>query len=188
MFGVVVKKGIDALKAAGHEIWDYDPADGYGGLDKFVGKMDCVFPILHGEGGEDGAIQQELDKRRFKYLGSDAKISRLCFNKNKLKELLNKSSILTPRWEVVDREGVKRSILIRAPYVLKPIGGGSTIDAYIVRDPNKMKFDESVFDRHGKMLLEELIEGNEITVSILGNKALPVIELFSFRRDNFNNG
>ena len=167
----------DALRAAGYEVLEYDPAEGYAGLSQFVGKVDCVFPILHGKGGEDGSIQLELEKLNLKYLGSDSKVSRLCFNKNEFKKILNKLSILTPKWEVVNGENVAQSELINHPYVLKPIGGGSTIDAYIVRDPKSAGYDEQVFEKYQQMLLEELIEGDEVTVSVLSDTALPVIEI-----------
>jgi len=167
----------DALKTAGHSVSTYDPADGVEGLSQFVGEVDCVFPILHGAGGEDGSIQKELEKRNFKYLGSDSKASKLYFNKDKFKELLNESGILTPKWEVVDKESVKTSRLIKNAYVLKPIGGGSTIDAFIVRDPQMDSHDRGIFNKYERMLLEELIEGDEVTVPVLGNKSLPVIEI-----------
>ena len=167
----------DALRAGGHEVTQYDPANGYNGLKQFVGKVDCVFPILHGVGGEDGTIQEELEKLKFKYLGSDSKVSQLCFNKTEFKKILDKSSILTPKWEVVTKDTVKQSRFLAQPYVLKPIEGGSTIDMQIVRKPKNNHYDEQIFDKYEQMLMEELIEGDEITVSILGDAALPVIEI-----------
>ncbi len=167
----------DALKASGHEVLEYDPKDGYGGLAQFVDKVDCVFPILHGEGGEDGVVQDELEKAGFKYLGSDSMVSKICFDKTKFKEILNKLSILTPEGEVVNKDNIAQSELLKKPYVLKPVDGGSTIDAFIIRDPTNQSYDPLVFDRYESMLLEQLIEGTETTVPILGNSALPVIEI-----------
>jgi D-alanine-D-alanine ligase len=167
----------DALKADGHEVFEYDPKDGYGGLANFVDKVDCVFPILHGKGGEDGAVQAELEKLGFKYLGSGPEPSKICFDKDKFKEILNKLSILTPRGEVVTKESIKYSPLIQRPYVLKPVDGGSTIDAFIIRNPSSQSYRHDVFDHYKFMLLEELIEGTEITVPVVGDKALPVIEI-----------
>ena len=166
-----------ALQANGHDVSEYDPAGGYEGLTQFVDRVGCVFPILHGKGGEDGTIQAELEKLNFKYLGSDSTASKLCFDKDEFKKILNKLSILTPKWEIVDKNSIKKSELANHPYVLKPIDGGSTIDTYIVRDPTTTSYDKQVFERHERMLLEELILGDEITVPILGNSALPVIEI-----------
>jgi len=175
-----------ALRQAGHEVLEYDPAEGYEGLRQFVGKVDCVFPILHGVGGEDGTIQEELEKLKFKYLGSDSKVSQLCFNKTELKKILDKSSILTPRWEVVDEESIVKSEIISRPYVLKPIGGGSSIDVTIVRDLHQQLYDPIVFKRYRSMLLEELIEGTEITVAVLGKTALPVVEVIPPQGQEFD--
>jgi D-alanine-D-alanine ligase len=167
----------EALVLAGHNVEQYDPADGYAGLADFVGKVDAVFPILHGKGGEDGELQAELEKLGFKYLGADAKASALCFDKVEFKKILNKLSILTPEGKLVTREEFIDSKLSKSPFVLKPLDGGSTIDTYIIRHPESEKVDLEVFDRYQSMLLEELIEGDEITVPVLGTAALPVIEI-----------
>jgi D-alanine-D-alanine ligase len=167
----------DALRAGGHEVLEYDPADGYEGLKQFVDKVQCVFPILHGRGGEDGVIQEQLEKYGFKYLGSNVAVSKLCANKTEFKKILNKLSILTPKGEEVTRENIGSSKLIKKPYVLKPIDGGSTIDSFIIRDVINQSYDPAVFDRYPKMLLEELIEGSEITIPVLGDTALPVLEI-----------
>jgi D-alanine-D-alanine ligase len=168
---------VDALKAGGHEVTEYDPQQGIAGLTGFVGKVDCVFPILHGRGGEDGTVQLELEKLGFKYLGSDSRVSKLCYDKSAFKEILNKLSILTPKSEVVTKLSISNSSILRNPYVLKPVDGGSSLDAFIIRDPSNQTYDPRIFDHYQLMLLEELIEGTEITVPILGNTALPVIEI-----------
>ncbi|HET9850154.1 MAG TPA: D-alanine--D-alanine ligase [Candidatus Saccharimonadales bacterium] len=166
-----------ALRDSGHKVYDYDPAGGYGGLDEYVGKVDVVFPILHGAGGEDGEIQEELEARQFNYLGSGPRASADCFNKVKTKEILNKLSILTPKYEIVTADSFAGSALTKKPYVLKPIEGGSTIDAFIVRAPDSAQIDVDILKRYKSMLLEELVDGKEITVPVLGNKSLPVIEI-----------
>jgi len=167
----------DALKASGHEVVEYDPQQGLEGLAQFVGKVDCVFPILHGKGGEDGTIQAELEKLGFKFLGSGSQVSQVCFDKNKFKEILNKLSILTPQSEIVTRISIGASPLLQRPYVLKPLNGGSSLDAFIIRDPVNRAYDPRIFDHYQLLILEQLIEGTEITVPVLGDAALPVIEI-----------
>jgi D-alanine-D-alanine ligase len=167
----------DALTDGGHDVQIFDPQQGYEGLKDFVGKVDFVFPILHGKGGEDGTVQAELEKSGFKYLGADSRVSRFCFDKVAFKKLLNKLSILVPKGEVVTKDSILNSGLIKKPYVLKPIDGGSTIDAFIIRNPKTNSYNPKVFNKYGKMLLEELIIGSEITVPVLGDTALPVIEI-----------
>lgn len=168
-----------ALVEAGHEVITADPSDKGFDLKQLASKVDLVFPILHGAGGEDGAIQDELERVGVPFLGSDAEAARLTFNKFRYEEKLAEHGMLTPNWEVVNRESFQASDLIRNSYVLKPISGGSSIDTFIVHNPQHQAikptdFDE-VFGRYGDMLLEELIEGQEITVAVLGNEALPII-------------
>jgi D-alanine-D-alanine ligase len=177
---------VDALLAGGHEVAQYDPKDGSEGLSDFVGKIDCVFPILHGKGGEDGEIQSELEKLSFKYLGADSKVSKLCFNKVMAKKKLEELQIATPRWAVVNKETIQSSDLTKAPYILKPIEGGSSIDLQIVRNPLTQEYDLSAFDQYEEMLLEELVEGAEITIPILGDKSLPVIEIVPPEGEEFD--
>lgn len=176
---------IEALRGAGHTVEEYDPADGYGGLAGYRGEVDCVFPILHGVGGEDGEVQSELEKYGFRYLGSDAKVSKICFDKVAFKEELEKLRISTPKWQVVTKETIKQAPLSE-PYVLKPIENGSAIDMFIVRDPKTQSYDSDIFEKYEEMLFEELIVGTEITVPILGAKALPLVEIIPPKGQEFD--
>jgi len=180
------KAVMEALQGAGHEVVEYDPQQGFQGLAQFVGRVDCVFPILHGKGGEDGQIQTELEKLNFKYLGADSRVSKICFNKELFKKELDKLNVLTPEREIVTKNSVVNSPLIKNPYVLKPIDGGSSVDTFVVRDLSSQSYDKRVFDHYQLMLLEKLIEGVEITVPVLGNKALPVIEIIPPQGQEFD--
>lgn len=175
----------EALKTAGHEVSEYDPRQGYGGLAQFVGKVDCVFPILHGRGGEDGEVQAELEKLGLKYLGADSKVSKVCFDKELFKKELDKLNILTPEREIVTKQSIQNSNITKKPYVLKPVQGGSSVDTFVVRDLSK-PYDPRVFDHYQLMMLEELIEGTEITIPVLGNSALPVIEIIPPQGQEFD--
>jgi D-alanine-D-alanine ligase len=176
----------DALRNRGHTVFEYDSKHGYQGLDEFRDKVEVVLPILHGRGGEDGEVQKELEARGFKFLGADSKASQLCFDKVTLKEILNKLSILTPKSEIVNKDQFEASaIKASGKYVLKPIEGGSTIDAFIVNDSTDHA-DTKIFNKYPQMLLEELIEGNEITVPVLDKQALPVIEIIPPAGEDFD--
>ena len=168
---------IKALEANGYSVAAFDPINGLENLTSYVGKVDVVLPILHGTGGEDGAIQAQLEKLGFKYLGADSKVSRLCFNKVHFKKVVQDLGVLTPAGEEVTLEIITNSPLLAKPYVLKPISGGSSIDTLIIHEPKEEVNFKPLLQKYGKMLLEELITGMEITVSVLGNKALPVIEI-----------
>jgi len=175
-----------ALQSVGHTVIEYDPIDDYRSLASYKGKVGCVFPILHGIGGEDGSVQALLEENGFKYLGSDAETSKLCFNKALFKQELEKLGIDTPKWEIVTAKTIKNSSLINKPYVLKPIKNGSAIDTYIVRNPKSQSYNVAVFNQYNEMLLEELVEGPEITVAILDNKALPVVEIIPPKGEEFD--
>jgi D-alanine-D-alanine ligase len=167
------KAVVSALQSAGHNVIEYDPVDDFRSLESYKDKIDCVFPILHGIGGEDGSVQSLLEEHGFKYLGSDAETSKICFDKALFKKELEKLGIDTPKWQIVNAESIKEAPTDK-PFVLKPISNGSAIDTYIIRNPAKKSFPMDVFERYEEMLFEELIEGDEITVGILEKKPYPL--------------
>jgi len=167
-----------ALREAGYEVIEKDPADGIEFLDDLP--KDCiVFPILHGAEGEDGSIQLELENRGLKFLGSGSESSRNCFDKDEARKILVSQGIKMPEAGVVSFETYSSHPLKTKPHALKAARGGSSIGTYLVKDPENI--DEAkvkeVFDLDNKAVIEELIVGPEITVPVLGEKALPVIEI-----------
>lgn len=175
----------EAAQAAGHLVHEYDPIHGYDGLDEFIGKVDAVLPIIHGVNGEDGSLQAQLEKRGFKFLGADSAVSKHCFDKIAFKKIISKEGFNTPDYEVVDALGYEESKLSTHPHVLKPIEGGSAIDSFIMH-MSGTRADVSIFQKHPVMLLEKLITGKEITVPVLGAKALPVIEIIPPAGEDFD--
>lgn len=169
----------NALQTAGYAVSQFDPRHGIAGLLSSLDDDTVVFPVLHGKGGEDGTIQAELEAKNARFVGSDSKASALCFDKWEYFKFLEDKSILLPKTELVDQDEFEASGLTNQPFVLKPVDGGSSIDTFIVRDPENYNYKaiEEAFDRHDRMLLQELIEGQELTVGVLGESALPVIEI-----------
>jgi len=166
---------IVALISAGHEVVKFDAAND---LDQVNESFDIVFPILHGTGAEDGTIQAKLDDRGWRYLGSGVEACRVSFDKHRLKQFMHELGILTPKYELVTQESFPSSDLISRPFVLKPTNEGSSVDTFIIKDPTLFNEDlTDVFGRHSEMLLEELIQGVEVTVPILGDRTLPVVEI-----------
>lgn len=168
-------KVAEALKSKGHDVVRADPADEGFDLDTLARTVDVVFPALHGEGGEDGSLQLALEEVGVAFVGSGSRASQLTYDKHAYKEFLRQKGIATPNSEVVTAESVGRSALITQPFVIKQIDGGSSIDTFIVRDTSKAPNYTEAFERHTRMLLEELIEGPELTVGVLGKAALPVV-------------
>lgn len=167
----------DALTQAGYSITMLDTTDD----DGVVADCDVVFPVLHGGDGEDGRFQARLEALGVPFVGSGSAASKLCMDKSLYRQHMSAAGFLMPDGAVVDHAAYKASPLSAAPHVLKPVSGGSSIDTYIVRDASELDKDEAyvagLFERNPTMLIEALINGTEITVGMLGDTALPVIEI-----------
>lgn len=185
----------DALTDLGHVVSFLDIADASQSEIVATAKLHAVtLPILHGIGGEDGTLQQLFDDNGIKYLGSGPTSCRQTFDKAIFKKTLLTNNILTPQYDTVTAATFPGCDLAKKPFVLKPIKGGSSIDTFIIRNQS-VDTSEMVaaLNQYGEMLIEELIDGSEITVGVLGDIALPVIEIIppaheEFSYDNKYNG
>lgn len=171
-----VKEGLEALS---HTVTYVDPSSlPLEELLTAARHTDGVFPMLHGFGGEDGTLQEHLAAEGIPYFGPDATACANTYDKVVFKKILEENGITTPRWNTISAESFAEEPLTAAPFVLKPIGGGSSIDTFIVRS---LPFDSAplleALSRYDTMLIEELIEGSEITVGVLDGEALPVVEI-----------
>lgn len=167
-----------AAREAGFEVIEADPASGPSIFDNLPSDT-VVFPILHGEGGEDGALQLELEKRGLPFLGSDSKSSKKCFDKWDTRKILESKGIVIPKGNLVTKETYESDELRARPHVLKVRRGGSSIGTLIARNPRSVKVEQinEIFALATEAVIEELIEGSEITVPVLDQKALTVIEI-----------
>ncbi len=181
------KNVAQGLRDAGHDVVEVDTVNGLDILDNIDPKS-IVFPILHGAGGEDGSIQSELEARHFKYLGSGIEANKNSFDKSKTKQILAKGGLPLAKGEVVTQDSYWTSHLQKHPHVLKVCRGGSSLGTYIVKDSKNIDKEQvtKVFALDDSAILEELVEGIEITIPILGNKALPVIEIVPPNNEEFN--
>ncbi|MDR2463431.1 MAG: D-alanine--D-alanine ligase [Verrucomicrobiales bacterium] len=133
--------------------------------------VDVVFIGLHGVFGEDGELQDRLEKEKRLFTGSGSAASRVAFDKSKAKKLFIKNGIRVAEGGVWNPGGP-----LTAPCVLKPVAEGSSVGLSIVR--TSADAARAVASAMGRpMLVEELILGREVTVGILGEEALPVIEV-----------
>ncbi|MBM3249253.1 MAG: D-alanine--D-alanine ligase [Candidatus Omnitrophica bacterium] len=141
--------------------------------------INCAFLALHGRFGEDGAIQEILESLGLPYTGSGVKASRLAMDKIASLEIFRRAGLDVPRFEVVEknkRPGFNSGL--RLPLVIKPATHGSSIGLSIVekREDLPQALDEA-FIYDGRAVVQEYISGRELTVGILEEKALPVIEI-----------
>lgn len=167
----------EALNELGYSTVTADPRDGQR-IENLVDGVDVVFLALHGAGGEDGTLQAELEKLGKPFVGSGSKSSALCFDKWIYKDLLKANGLPASAGYQVTTADIGKAFF-KEPYVLKPNKGGSSLDTQIVRRPTESSLQESLslLNKYSEMLLEPLIEGTEITVGVLVDKALPVAEI-----------
>ncbi len=142
--------------------------------------IDVAFIALHGKFGEDGTVQKMLEDANIPYTGSDVEASRLALDKITSKEVFIKNSIPVPAYIVFEKNiySIDDADSLGYPLVVKPQFEGSSIGLSIVREEKLLKGSlDKAFQYGDRLLLERYIEGRELTVGILENKALPVIEI-----------
>jgi len=165
----------DALRASGHLVFesDIDP-DHLEGLDE---PCDVVFPVLHGAFGESGELQEILERRGLPFVGSGAAASRLGMNKQDAKKVWQQAGLPTPRGLLLTPTNFDSAELF-APSVAKPVDGGSSIDVEMCRTSEAAKTAcNRLIAKYGQVLLEEFIDGTEITVGILDERPLDPIRI-----------
>ncbi|WP_251318565.1 D-alanine--D-alanine ligase [Flintibacter muris] len=157
-----------------------DPSAIGPGVLEMCAKADVVYLALHGACGEDGRIQATLDLMGVPYTGSGCLGSAIAMDKDLTKRLVA-GLVTTPKWETVTvtEENMEELIeRIKLPVVVKPIDSGSSIGVYIAQNKEELKsaLAESV-KLGGRTVIEEYIKGREIQVAVLGDQALPSIEI-----------
>lgn len=145
-------------------------------------KIECAFIALHGRFGEDGAIQGMLELMRIPYTGSGVLASALAMHKIVSKKIFLCEKIPTPSYEVFYRreieKNLKRGIPLPLPVVVKPAREGSTIGISVVRKEEEfLPALKQAGECDEEILVEEFMKGKEITVGILDETPLPIIEI-----------
>lgn len=135
-------------------------------LNKINRSIEVALLALHGKGGEDGVIQGYLETLGIKYTGSGVLASAVGMDKRIFRTVMEANKILMPK------------LVTRAPAVVKPVNGGSSLGVSIAKNEEELegaikearKYDDQV-------LVEEYIKGRELTCGVLAGKALPVVEI-----------
>lgn len=147
---------------------------------------DVVFPALHGAFGEDGTLQRILEQRGLRFVASGSRASAVAMDKVATKQLAIRADIATPPHIVATKTDAHalRSQLeaaeLAAPLVVKPVDSGSSVGTSIIRENGTIvPAIQSVVARFGRALVEKFIEGEEMTVGLLGGRALPPIVIRS---------
>lgn len=141
-------------------------------------KIDVAILALHGKYGEDGVMQGILEFLGIPYTGSGVLGSALGMNKIISKQLFEYNKIPTPKWDVIENIKDIDKIKIKFPFVIKPSSEGSAIGVSIVNNKKEAEKGFKIASKYSKkILIEEYIKGKEISVPVLMDKALPIIEI-----------
>ena len=164
----------DALRSLGADVVLVDVV----GPD-FVVPEDLFIAVnmIHGTFGEDGQIQSILEERGIRYTGAGVEKSRIAFDKNLSKEKFLAAGVPTPRSQIFKLDGADK-LQLDLPLVVKPPREGSSVGVHICRTAKE--FEDAIEDARqfgDTTLVEEFIEGKELTVGILGDQVLPVIHI-----------
>lgn len=171
----------DALESLGHKVTRID-MDRDVALRLTEAKPDVVFNALHGTPGEDGTIQGLMDLMGLTYTHSGLTTSVIAIDKELTKQQLVPHGVRMPEGKIVDSESLYEGDPLPRPYVLKPVNEGSSVGVAIIkeRDNHGAPIHR---DAHGPwqtfstLLAEPFIRGRELTVAVLGDRALGVTEL-----------
>lgn len=171
----------DALERVGYTVTRVD-------MDRNVAQVlaalrpDVVFNALHGVPGEDGSVQGMLDLMNIRYTHSGMVTSVIAIDKELTKQRLVPAGIPMPKGTMVDSESLFTGDPIPRPYVLKPVNEGSSVGVAIVTEGsnygNPIARDaKGPWQEFDQLLAEPFIKGRELTVAVLGDRALCVTEL-----------
>ena len=151
----------------------------YSSLHEKLLDTDIVFIALHGGYGEDGRLQKYLDKHNIKYTGSGSDASKIAMDKNKTKLIAKENSIPVLNWKVIKNISNLDISGLNFPLIIKPNEGGSTIGLYFCKELDDFNINiKNSLKNSDTQLVEEYVEGREISVPILDGQVLPIIEIF----------
>jgi D-alanine-D-alanine ligase len=185
-----VEKAFDTGK---YEITRYDPATDLARIAADADQLDVAFILLHGIHGEDGTMQGFLELLDIPYQGAGVLGSALAMDKNLAKTLYRLHDLPVAAWEMAVREDIAAPETLLAklsiPLVVKPVRQGSSLGMSIVRRPDQLPAAlELAFQHDSEVMVEEFIQGREITVGVIGNDdltALPLIEIIPNEQYDF---
>lgn len=164
-----------ALKGEGYEVVEVDVRDKTPEIPDGTG---LCFNLIHGTFGEDGELQAYLEGKGIPYTGAGVQASRVAFDKGLSKERFLAEEVPTPLSEMVDCAGGVALPQMPAPFVVKPPREGSSVGIRVVKTPQEaqeaMEHAASFCD---DLLVEQFVEGRELTVGVMEGEVFPVVEI-----------
>lgn len=161
-----------ALRSLGAEVSEVDVCDPDFTLPE---NIELAFISLHGTFGEDGQVQKILEDRGVAYTGEGVEESRLAFDKIRSKEKFRAAAVATPYWQIIS---AAQHPTIPPPFVIKAPRQGSTVGVYIVKSTREVEpAIAGAANYDNELLVEKFISGRELTIGVLGDLALPILEI-----------
>jgi D-alanine-D-alanine ligase len=172
---------IAALRESGFEVTPIEVGADLGAvIDALATRPDAVFNALHGRFGEDGAIQGVLDWLAIPYTHSGVRASALAMDKVAAKALFASAGLPVARGRLVTADELAAEDPLPLPYVIKPVNEGSSVGVEIIRLGDNRRAEVARAWRFGRVaLVEEYIPGRELTVAVMGDRALAVTEILA---------
>ena len=181
----------DSIKSLGLKVSGVDltsPED----IEKIINSLDLVFIALHGRGGEDGYIQKILEENKIQFTGSNSGASEVAMNKAETKKIWRDLSLPTPDFVEIRNAGTPNLETtpflsgendvspLEASFVVKPAREGSSFGISIVHPEEKTSLEDAMkkaIEYDDILIVEAFVEGDEITVPILGEEILTPITI-----------
>ena len=172
-----------SLADAGIKVTPIDVQRDMGALmTRLYPRPDAIFNALHGRYGEDGCVQGMLDILDIPYTHSGLLASALAMNKPMAKRLFAAAGVPVPEHVIVSSDRIRSGDVIERPYVIKPLNEGSSVGVHIVHEgDNDPLFGESGWPYGDQVMVEKFVPGRELTVSVMGDRALAVTEIKTAR-------
>lgn len=169
----------EALREAGYDVFEIDAARDLAQR-LAEAKPDAVFNALHGQWGEDGCVQGLLEVMGLPYTHSGVLASSLAMDKQRAKAVFEDNGIPSPPGKVVTRAEAAGGDVMPAPYVVKPNAQGSSVGVFIIRAGDNRppaELTSKQWSLGEEVLVERFIPGRELTVAVMGDRALCVTEI-----------
>ncbi|MFH1407320.1 MAG: D-alanine--D-alanine ligase [Candidatus Omnitrophota bacterium] len=175
----------EALRGGGYDIVAIDPnssslSDNAAGFIKEIrdANITVAFIALHGKFGEDGTVQKILELTDIPYTGSEPLASRLALDKISSRRVFESAGINVPQYRVFRRNQGLPPDVMKYPVVVKPAMSGSSIGLSVVKKQDALKEAlDAAFQHDEWVIIEQYVDGREVTVGILDDEPLPVIEI-----------
>lgn len=178
---VSLKTGSAMVEAAESLGYNVKPVFWNNSVDDIIADIrgiEVVLIALHGGAGENGMIQSVLELMNIPYTGSGPLSSGICMDKHISKTMVKAVGYQTPEWTFYSQKNQALQAECTAPVVVKPTDQGSTVGLTIVHTPEEYSAAvELAFNYSDSIVVEQFITGRELTVTILNNKAYPIVEI-----------